>query len=98
MSTSTELQVLLFLCLITRLTASLTECGTNNSLTSQPSYNVRCTFHTRNTYKYTLEVEYSGPPRNFGAEQLLICDEAFTYCIELLTMSGNDSKLTTTNT
>lgn len=96
MSNTTELQVLLFLCLVTRLTGSQTGCGSNNSLTSQPCYNVRCTSITRNTNKYTLEVEYSG--YEFADEQLMICDEACTYCIELVTKSGNESMLTTINT
>ena len=100
MSNSTELQVLLFLCLVTGLAVSQAECGTNNNSTSQPRYNVRCTSIIRNTNKYTLEVEYPGYPRNYecATEQLLICDEACTYCIELVTKSGNESKLTTTNT
>ena len=94
MRNSTELQVFLLLCLLIRLTVSQTVCETNIS------YNVRCTLITRNTIKYTLEVENCGSPLNYdcAAEQLMICDEACTYCIELIPKSGNKSKLTTTNT
>lgn len=100
MSNSTELQVLLLLCLLIKLSVSWGECNTNNNLTSQLCSNARCTsITTTNTNKYTLEVECSGFSSDYklAAEQLTICDEDCDYCIELVRNKTNGSKLTTTN-